>query len=273
MNSSSFIRPRKSFEEHVHYLHEAVKVQLFFLWTWLHRHPGESFVVALRSRVDIYRKTDINEGFANHKVRRFDDPRWREIEGVLGEAYWRYTDDLEATAFEAEAFRIVRPLVDARCLRDYREPPEAIAFGYKCGSLDYDPPLAHNSRRVFLHIANAIQPASIFDNPRYLADCLTAVICQCRERFEADSLETATWLNSYPRWLAYFPDEWHQHMGPEEKNIDPGFGYWGQLLTARGTFNEKVARHIRVTGDLPYWPRKSWCTFASLEQWLLRLGG
>ena len=47
------------------YLHDVVKLKLHFLHGWLQRHPEESFVDALRNRVDIYRKTDINPGGLN----------------------------------------------------------------------------------------------------------------------------------------------------------------------------------------------------------------
>ncbi|HRU04912.1 MAG TPA: hypothetical protein P5137_03945 [Candidatus Brocadiia bacterium] len=261
---------RRTREEHARYLHESVKLHLWFLWTWLRQRPEESFVAALRGRVDVYRKTDVNEGFANHKQRRFDDPRWARLEQGLAEVYARTRDDASAERFEAEGFELARPRVDARLSRDFEEPPEALAFAYRCGSLDYDPPAAAHPRRVFVHIANALQPASFFDDPRYLADCFAALMAQCRRQFGAEEMETETWLNSHPRWLAFFPQTWARNMGPELRDVNAGFGYWGQFMTARGTFHDKNAAHLRATGQMPFWPRHSWCSFRDMEAHLRR---
>ena len=64
----------KTLEEHRQYLHDVVKLKLHFLHGWLQRHPEESFVDALRNRVDIYRKTDINPGGLNPPNITWEEP-------------------------------------------------------------------------------------------------------------------------------------------------------------------------------------------------------
>ena len=58
--------------EHREYLHEIVRLQLFFLHGYCREHPEEAFRDVLESRVDIYRKTDANPGPADPAECFFD---------------------------------------------------------------------------------------------------------------------------------------------------------------------------------------------------------
>ena len=91
---------------------------------------------------------------------------------------------------------------------------------------------------------------------------------KCGEEFSVDKIATSTWLNSYPRWLELFPLEWMANMGPHMTDIKNGFGWWGQFVNARGAFNHKHAQRFRETGQLPFLPRRSWCSFESLRKHL-----
>ena len=252
---------RKTYEEHRAYLHEICRLQLWFAWHWLRGHPGETLPEVLRNRIDIYRKTDINQGTMNPGKPDFENPAWSELESRLTVAHSGTRDDPEA--FEEEAFRIVQPTVDARSQRDYEERPYVL--DYQCGSLKYDPPRDEHPGRVSIHIANAVAPRSIFNDPAYMPTCLREVMAQSAAEYGADSLGTHTWLNSHPRWLELFPRSWQDNMGPETREVKWHFGFWGQFINARGTFNTRLGQQLRVTGELPFYPRLSWCTFDALR--------
>jgi hypothetical protein len=251
----------KTREEHREYLHEIVRLQLWFLWSWLRRHPEETLSHVLRERVDIYRKTDINPETMNPKVLHYDSSAWLALEGAL-EDLWREARG-DAVRFESEGFRIVQPSVDARCERDFSERPYVL--DYKCGSLTYDDPRPETPRRVAFHIANANAPRSVFDPPSHLAECLRRVMDGAARDFGANELETGTWLNGHPKFLSYFPECWRDRLTPIHEDVRWNFSWWGQLLTARGTFNARVGGHLRRTGKFPMPPRSAWCAFDELR--------
>ena len=45
------------YEEHLSYLHDIVRLKLWFLWNWARVRPEEDFIEGLRHRVDLRRKT------------------------------------------------------------------------------------------------------------------------------------------------------------------------------------------------------------------------
>ncbi len=256
----------KTCAEHRTYLHEIVRLKLWFVWHWLHEHPEETFAKVLRERVDIYRKLDINAGSINPPSICWDDPRWLELETRAGDIYRRHRQDDASTAFEEEAFAVFRPGLDARAPRDFAD--DSRLDGCTFGSIRFDWLGEAQPGRIALHIANAITPRSIFADPAYLPACLREVMQRAEKAHGAEELETFTWLNSVPSWLALFPGEWQEHLSPPNWDISWHYGYWGQFITARGTFNDKRAQRFRNTGTLPYPPRTSWCTFAALREHL-----
>jgi hypothetical protein len=251
----------KTLPEHRHYLAEIVKLKLWYLWKRLHAYPAETLGFVLRERVDIYRKTDLNPEGMNPKTLHFEDPRWRVLEKAL-EALWEETKD-DAERFESEGFQIFYPTLEARCERDFLERPYVL--DYKSGSLTYDDPQANAPQRVSIHIANARSPGSIFEPVAYLADCLHRVMEGAEREFGAKELQTSTWLNNHPRFLSYFPSCWRDRLSRESEDVRWNFSWWGQFLTARGTFNAKAGEQLRRTGKFPMPPRSSWCTFMELR--------
>jgi len=92
------------------------------------------------------------------------------------------------------------------------------------------------------------------------------------EALGASELETHTWLNSHPRWLALFPREWQANLTAPDADVRWHYGFWGQFVTARGAFHARRAQQLRETGRFPYPPRASWCTFATLRAHLMAMG-
>lgn len=262
------VRTPKTLEEHREYLHSIVRLKLWFLWRRLRDFPGESPRFVLRERVDIYRKTDLNPEGMNPKALHFECPEWLNLEAAM-ESLWEDARG-DAVRFENEGFRIFQPTIDARCERDFSERPYVL--DYKCGSLTYDDPLPETPQRVSFHIANANSPRSVFDPPSHLANCLKNVMDGAEREFGATEVQTGTWLNCHPRFLAYFPACWRERLSPVHDDVRWNFSWWGQFLTARGTFHAKVGECLRATGAFPMPPRAGWCTFEELRAHLRSQG-
>jgi len=187
---------------------------------------------------------------------------------------------MSADDFEEQAWEVFRPTVEARVERDLHEGSGMDR--YTCGSLRYDILSKHISyylnslsylkngkpRRISIHISNALAPRSIFDEPLHLPNCFFQLMRETREKYRVTALTTATWLNDYPPWLALFPKQWHDNLTPLEDGVGWSQLYWGQFVTARGSFNFKHARIFRETGNMPYTPLRSWCSYSNLEHHL-----
>lgn len=254
----------KTLEEHRDYLYQIVRLKLFFMHHWLAEHPLEAPVDVLRNRVDIYRKTDANPGALNPPDIDWSAPAWQALEGALLHAYDRRRQD--AAAFEEEGFAVLRASIDARVERDFHDQTHLLR--YQCGSLRYDVYDAPR-KEVTFHIANRISPKSIFDDPLYLPCCFVALMEHVEVHYQAEAIGTHTWLNSTPRWLALFPREWQENLSEPNTDVQWHYGYWGQFITARGTFSVKLGDHTRQHGSLKYWPRGSKCTIANMRRHLL----
>ena len=261
---------KKTYEEHRQYLHDIVKLKLWFAWGWKKDHPYEPFQSALRHRVDIFRKTDLHPGTMKSKV-DYDNQGWMNLEKQLCKHYENHSADGNADAFEKSAFQIVKPFIDARVRRDYEERPYVLDF--QCGSLKYDPPSEENPARIFFHIANACVPRSIFYDRAHLPRCFIELMDACESKYGANTLETYSWLNSLPEWNRLFPDEWREHMEDEVHDVIRDYGFWGQFINGRETFNHQYGQQLRNTGKLPYYPRHSWCTFKALRHHLSKMRG
>jgi len=252
--------------EHGEFLTEMVKLQLWFIWAWRQRHPEESFQHVIRTRVDIFRKTDINAGPSKNTKTAgdFTLPAWLDLE-TRAEALCREAGS--ADAFETRAWELFRSTVEARIGRDFAEGDNL--DNYQCGSLRYNIPKPEEVR-VFFHIGNRIAPRSIFEDPAYLPGCFFQLMDETENKFGARELDTSTWLNSYPRWLALFPQSWQDHSTLHSEEVGWSLGHWGQFVSAKGTFNHKHGKLMRQTGELPFKVRVSWCSFRDLRDHLHR---
>ncbi len=251
----------KTIEEHRDYLYQIVKLKLFFMHRWLQAHPDEPPVEVLRNRIDLYRKTDANPGDLNPARKEWDSPAWQTLERGVLDAYARSGDD--AAAFEAAGYEILRPSLDARLARDFTD--RSALEPYRCGSLRYH---RHGDSpdEAYLHIANAVSPRSLFDNPLYLPSCFMVVLEQAEAELGVKYLVTSTWLNDNPKWQSVLPPEWIDSLGPRQENVQWHYGFWGQFITARGTFNEKLGAYLRREGRFRFYPRQSRCAIEVLRR-------
>ena len=256
----------KTFAEHREYLYEIVKLQLFFVHLWLEKHPEDDFRYVLEHRVNIYRKTDANPESAIPKVLHFDESPWADMANAAHEIYLKRRDD--RAAFEREAFEVFRDSLDGRAERDYGERPFCGVWQFGC--LRSNPAPSEDGRLGF-HIGNPISPLSFFDDPAYLKSCFLALLDVAEKVMGVKEISTRSWLNSYPRWLAWFPQEWLDHMSEPNPEVKWHAGFWGQFITARGTFSYRRAEILRRTGEFPYGHRYSFASIAAMRKKLAEI--
>jgi len=248
-------------EEHRDYLYQIVHLQLFFTHLWLEKHPEEKFSDVLRNRVDVYRKTDANPECLNPKTLHFDEEPWLSMERAAEEVYRKYQSD--RAGFEREAFFAFKDSIDARCERDYLD--KMGTAGYQCGSLRHELALSNEGTTLGFHIANAASPKSIFTDPGYLPECFRKLIAVA-EKMGATRIGTSSWLNDNPKWQAQFPQEWMDNMGERNKNVQWHYGFWGQFISSRHTYNKRYGDILRATGEMPFYPRYAFCSLEAMKK-------
>lgn len=264
------IPPAHTLEEHREYLYEIVKLKLFYLHLSLTEiHPEESFSQAIRNRVDIYRKTDANPLLHTPNKLFFDAPAWMNMESAAEEIFKQYSADTDSdrAMFEQKAFEVFRPSLDARCRRDWLD--DSVLANYQCGSLKHDPVL--KGETLNFHIANAVRPNSIFDDPLYMPRCFRALLRVAKEKFHAKYIYTGTWLNSCEKWLALFPPVWREHIENENHNVGWHYGFWGQFINAKGTYAKKTGDYLREHKAFRYWPKGSYILVDEMNEHISKI--
>ena len=258
----------KTMEEHLNYLLSMIRLKLFFLARWQHTHPDEDFSFTLRERVDIFRKTDLNPEALNPIGKYFELPQWRCLEDRLREIYHLVGGD--ENLFEEWGFDLIRPHVENRCERDFYDRSSISA--YQCGFLRHDLAVSPSAPDTLgFHIANDCQPNSFFEDRKHIKECFTRLLDRAETLFHAQRISTDTWLNSVPKWLALFPAEWQDNLSEANRDVRWHYGFWGQFISARGTFNAKAGAYLRETGELPCYPKHSWCSIRSMREHLRTL--
>ena len=256
----------KTLEEHRRYVEGLARVSFFFARKWLvpkfpEKKPGE----LIRDHTPV-----LYHGL-NYPVSAWaENPECRDM---LDRA--DRLADLEPEEFEETMWNGIKELAEKRAELNY---PNAVGVkapaSWNCGSLKYDPPSEHpnlDPDQVTFHIANAVGPKSIFDDPDYLPHCFLLLMKEAEFRFGSHTLFTSTWLNEREAFLNCFPQEWRDNMSPRpEEHPVPRwhFGWWGQLVTGRGTINPKAEKFVRENGYLKYCCLASHCSFEKMRKHL-----
>ena len=262
--------------EYMGFLESFIRLMLWFARDWSARHPDESFASVVMKRTDIWRQTDFNPGPPSAPASQSDSScgAWFDLVGKLAAAYERTLGDDGSNRFEEQGFGLLRNHVVARVksdLEDFKTTQRDIA-AYQCGSLRYNTqPEAKNPRRIGFHISNACYPGSLFGDPLYMPACFLAMTIQCELKFGVTEITTTTWLNSHPKWLALFPEEWQSNLGEPDYDVRGHYGFWGQFVTAGKTFNHKLGEQFRREGKIPYPVRFSWCSIKSMRAWAIEI--
>lgn len=256
-------------EEQLDYLESSSRLMLWFAREWIKTHRDEDFKSIVRNRTDIWRMTTLNPGGLDGSFCGYNED-WLVMLDKISKAHDETENDPESAGFEEICVELLRPFWTGRVEKDISEHTvSTLVAGYQCGSLRYElTPDKSNPKRISIHIANACYPGSLFDDRLYLPACLLVLTTQCAAKFGVTEIGTGTWLNSHPKWLELFPDEWRKHMELPNENIWWHYGFWGQFITSRRTFNHKLGAQFRKTGKMPYALRSSWCSISSLRKHL-----
>ena len=146
-----------------------------------------------------------------------------------------------------------------------RYPPAAAHPGFAPGgSFRYEP----NGRLCYLHIRNAKQPESFLDDPAYVVNDLRRIMERAERDDGCDTFYTASWLNSLPAFLRFFPPEWRDNLAePPDGAFGATLGWQGQFINRAGLLNEATAAEFLRTGVLPYARLESRCSFAAARRY------
>lgn len=260
----------KTLEEHRQYLQDFTRLQLWFVDHWARKQSAEDVPTILQKRVDLQRKTLFHAGHVDGRMAPdlATNPEWQRLTRELTDLQAATRPEPEGV-FEEKAWQLLEPYVIPRAERDMTGPGGFGAF--QCGSLGYDMAMRGEPLAVPFHIGNRVQPHSIFSDPAYLPACLRLLASAVKMQLGATHIRTGTWLNSYPLFVAQFPQEWRENLSEPVTLIQGNYGSWGQFISARGTLNHKHAAMFRKTGELPFPGRTSTCSIQALERHLDQL--
>ncbi len=253
----------KTLDEHREYVEKMARLSFFFARRLKDKMPESPAGELVRDRTPLFFHT-LN--YRDYQT-RWDNPDCRPIIARANEL-----GGLPPAEFEERMFAYIRDLAMARADEFYPKSvgmPGYLPPAWNAGSLKYDPPnpkLPPNW--CCFHIANALSPRSIYDDPRHLPECFLQLMDRSAIEHGYDTLYTGTWLNDHPRWLALFPEEWRQNLSERKDLTGWNFGNWGQLVTSRGTFNDKAGQYAREHVTLKYKARSSHCAFDAMRSHL-----
>jgi len=252
---------KKTLEEHKTYVEQMARLSFFVARRLKHKKPETLISELIRNHTPLFFHA-LN--YVDYET-QWHNPSCMRIAAKADEVAY-----LPAPDFEERVFAEIRELAMERAERFY---PKSVGIwlpeDWNVGSLKYDTPRKDRPPNYCnFHIANALAPRSIFDDPLHLPGCFMELMDQSEKEYGYDTLTTGTWLNDTPRWLALFPEEWTNNLSERNDGFRWHFGCWGQMVTGRGTFNEKAGLYIREHGVLKYKNRGSHCSFTAMRQHL-----
>ncbi len=255
---------KKTVEEHCVFVEQIAKISFFLTAKFRDKIPDKTAGEILRDHTPLFYHA-LN--YLDYKT-KWDNPDCQRIMEKANEL-----KDLPASEFEEAMYLAIKDFAMKRAKKCY---PGSVGVslpeGWNAGSLKYDPPKDNLPEgHCCFHIANALAPRSIYDDPEHLPECFIELMNRSEKEYGYHTLYTGSWLNDTPRWLALFPAEWINNLSPGSNNIGWHFGYWGQLVTARGTFNEKAGQFVRNNLELKYKTRSSHCSFSAMRKHLANL--
>lgn len=269
------------------FLREFTKTQLFFAGLWAARYPDESMssIIAGRTLIStftVYQLEQIYDWptFHPHNLAQWTQVLigWEELwEGIVGRASdhilhnkpkearelsWATDGERDraldlAAQFEQGAINYVEArgidLWSDRVERDMTFLESGKLFeAYRGSCINYPTPIGEKAIKEGLefHIANDRYPDSIMRDPLYIQRSLLtmaedALAAGCNE------IKTFSWLNSLPKWVALFPQEYRDSIDGGTLDVEGHLGFWGQFISSRQTLSRSSDRILRSEGRFP----------------------
>ena len=239
---------KKTLAEHIDFTRSCARLAFYATYLLASILPEESMEYILRQRSPLYKVAlgldpEVPLAVFSHfpqaeNAEDFEEKMWRQCgDFILERAEVYYPDS---------AGMKMHGVWQAECFR-------------------FDPPAQLQPRRCTFHIGNPKAPDSIFSDREYVIDHLLLMLDLMEKEYGATEAGTSSWLNSNPHFLRYFPNSWQEHFIDRPPIPLWHLGYWGQIITARGTFNEKNARYFREHLAMRYPLRYSWCGIDELR--------
>jgi hypothetical protein len=140
---------------------------------------------------------------------------------------------------------IIMPLLKIRFKKNYTFPARQFHSWWYT---------VHNDNtELALHLVNAYQPASPFDNVNhFLKTMLNAVEHAIELHPGINKVSCGSWLNGVLKFQQLWPESFTLNQRVLNKNNGFGPGAWGQYMTPNGGFNVSKANILRQTGLHPY---------------------
>lgn len=249
----------KSLREHLEFTNECYSFILDFIAMYHAQHPEESCGTILDKRT-MFR-------FIQRETPR-DPPANSDFVCL----FINTADAAEKNGMDAwrEAMERLRPKLLEQVAAFY---PASLAphpmFPPGCSfRFDEDPRPDMPPTWCVFHMTNALRPKSFLGDPDYMAAELRRIMDESEKLRGCDTLCTGTWLNSHPRFLAFFPEEWRENLGPENWDFANNLGVNGQFLDAAWNLNRKTADYVLETGTPRYPQRPSHCSFMAMRKHL-----
>lgn len=245
---------RKSLDEHLEFAETCSRLAFFWTYELAAVRPQENMEFILRQRSPLY-----------HVALGLDTAKPLEI-------FSHFPKADSASDFEEKMWLQCRDYILKRAKDHY---PDSVGMGlhgvWQAECFKFDPPRPDHPLRCSFHIGNARAPESIFADRRYIVEHLLLLLDLMEKEHGAAEIATGTWLNSNSFWLHFFPHDWQDHMEDRPEIPLWHLGYWGQIISARGTCNLKTCQFIRKNRRLRYKMRYSWSSIPNLRQHLLNM--
>jgi len=230
---------------------ELIKLSLFFSSEFQKRRPCEDISSIIINRTSMWEIIGLKGS---------DDEK-----AFTGDLSVLYRKTASSSEFEKEGLALLLPHMDDFAVSSTAWEKKVLAK-YDDSCFRYDPPAdSRPANHCNFHITNYISPKSILKEEAYLVSRFIRLMDGSGAKFGFDTLRTGTWLNSVPQWLRFFPGEWIENMLDPVTEIGGNLGSWGQILTARKTFNFRSGEYIREHLEMQFKPRTSWCSFESMK--------
>lgn len=124
----------------------------------------------------------------------------------------------------------------------------------------------------YLHFHNAIAPKSFLAETEYMKQELLREIADAEKNGPCDTVYTASWLNSAPVFLRFFPEEWKKNVSATlDGDFGPTTGWQGQFINRFGGLNRKNADYLLQHGVLKYPRVEAHCSLSALREHLLNM--
>lgn len=256
----------KTFEEHCEYMKKTIQLEMFYAFLHHRKFPEEPLRDILQNRVSVVRfTTHFRPGMDDYAIFK-DDKGYQELEGGLADLLKKHENDPDSLAFEEVAYQYLKPEFDANAHQHYEDSMK-LATVQRCGFLRYDlHPYKDYPGWMAFHISNDCAPNSFLDYPEHIKESFAGILDAAENEMKVDTIFCCSWLNSFPKWLALFPEEWTANRGPERDSICWHFGFWGQFINSRGLFNDRYGEIFRKTGKMPYAFRPAHCSVKAMRE-------